>query len=63
VGLSGTLIAFGGDESRVLAAVLVYRFLTVAPPVLLGALFAATWRRHHPGWRDEGTDPGAAVAS
>jgi uncharacterized protein (TIRG00374 family) len=50
VGLSGSLIAFGGNESRVLAAVLVYRFLTVVPPVLLGGLFAATWRRHHPGW-------------
>jgi uncharacterized membrane protein YbhN (UPF0104 family) len=48
VGLSGALIAFGGDESKVLAAVLVYRFLTVVPPVLLGGLFAATWRRHHP---------------
>ena len=55
VGLSGTLIAFGGDESAVLAAVLVYRFLTVVPPVLLGGLFAATWRRHHPGW-DAGSE-------
>ncbi len=53
IGLSGSLIAFGGDEPRVLAAVLVYRFLTVVPPVVLGALSAATWRRHHPGWEDE----------
>jgi uncharacterized protein (TIRG00374 family) len=53
VGLSGSLIAFGGDEPRVLAAILVYRFLTIVPPVLLGGLFAATWRRHHPGWERE----------
>jgi uncharacterized protein (TIRG00374 family) len=62
VGLSGSLIAFGGNESRVLAAVLVYRFLTVVPPVLLGALFAATWRRHHPGWEDERADDTAAAS-
>jgi putative heme transporter len=63
IGLSGSLIAFGGDEPRVFAAVLVYRFLTVVPPVLLGALSAATWRRHHPGWEDEGRDGDASVAS
>lgn len=50
LGLTGALIAFGGDRSEVLAAVLVYRFLTVVPPVALGALLGATWRRHHPAW-------------
>jgi uncharacterized membrane protein YbhN (UPF0104 family) len=53
IGLTGALIAFGGDRSEVLAAVLVYRFLTVVPPVALGALLGATWRRHHPGWAED----------
>jgi uncharacterized protein (TIRG00374 family) len=53
LGLSGTLIAFGGDQGEVLAAVLVYRFLTVVPPLVLGTLAAVTWRRHHPGWQHE----------
>jgi uncharacterized protein (TIRG00374 family) len=53
LGLSGSLIAFGGDQGEVLAAVLVYRFLTVVPPLVLGTLAAVTWRRHHPGWQEE----------
>jgi uncharacterized protein (TIRG00374 family) len=62
VGLTGSLIAFGGDRSEVVAAVLVYRFLTVVPPIVLGGFFAATWRRHHPGWEEEEGET-AAVAS
>jgi uncharacterized protein (TIRG00374 family) len=50
LGLTGALVAFGGTEAEVVAAVLVYRFLTVAPPLILGVIFGATWRRHHPGW-------------
>jgi uncharacterized protein (TIRG00374 family) len=53
LGLTGSLIAFGGPRGEVLAAVLVYRFLTVVPPLVLGAVFGATWRRHHPGWAEE----------
>jgi uncharacterized protein (TIRG00374 family) len=45
LGLTGALVGFGGPRSEVVAAVLVYRFLTVAPPVALGALAGATWRR------------------
>jgi uncharacterized protein (TIRG00374 family) len=56
VGLSGSLIAFGGDQAEVVAAVIVYRFLTVIPPLLLGAVFGATWRRHHPGWEEQSAD-------
>ena len=48
VGLTGSLIAFGGNRSEVVAAVLVYRFLTVVPTLVLGLLAAATWRRHPP---------------
>ena len=53
VGLTGTLVAFGGAAPQVVAAVLVYRFLTVAPPLVLGVIAGATWSRHHPGWEAE----------
>lgn len=56
LGMTGVLVAFGGPQNEVVAAVLVYRFLTVAPPVLLGALFAATWQQHNPGWEQSGVD-------
>jgi uncharacterized membrane protein YbhN (UPF0104 family) len=43
------LVGFGGGQAEVVAAVLVYRFLTIVPTLLLGMAAAATWRRHHPG--------------
>ena len=43
--LTASLIGFGGDNAGVVAAVLVYRFLTVVPTLALGLLGAATWRR------------------
>jgi len=43
--LTATLIGFGGANAEVVAAVLVYRFLTMVPTILLGLLAAATWRR------------------
>jgi putative heme transporter len=43
--LTATLIGFGGGNAGVVAAVLVYRFLTIVPTLLLGLLAAATWRR------------------
>jgi uncharacterized membrane protein YbhN (UPF0104 family) len=30
------------------AAVLVYRFLTIVPTLLLGLISAATWKHYHP---------------
>jgi uncharacterized protein (TIRG00374 family) len=45
VGLTGALIGFGGDSVGVVAAVLVYRFLTVVPTLVLGLVAAATSRR------------------
>jgi uncharacterized protein (TIRG00374 family) len=48
LGLTGLLVGFGGANAAVVAAVLVYRFLTMVPTLLLGLLAAATWRRHHP---------------
>lgn len=44
--LTGTLVGFGGANAEVVAAVLVYRFLTMAPTLALGLAAAATWRRH-----------------
>jgi uncharacterized protein (TIRG00374 family) len=46
LGLSGALIGFGGGNAGVVAAVLVYRFLTIVPTLVLGSLAGATWRFH-----------------
>jgi uncharacterized protein (TIRG00374 family) len=48
LGLTSALIAFGGGNAEVVAAVLVYRFLTVVPTIAYGLVAAATWRRHLP---------------
>ncbi len=48
LGLTGLLVGFGGSNAEVVAAVLVYRFLTLVPTLVLGLLAAATWRRHRP---------------
>jgi putative heme transporter len=45
LGLTGALVGFGGDNAGVVAAVLVFRFLTMVPTLALGLLAAATWRR------------------
>ena len=49
LGLTSLLVKFGGGQAEVVAAVLVYRFLTFVPTLVLGLFAAATWRRHHPG--------------
>jgi putative heme transporter len=48
LGLTAALVGFGGANAPVVAAVLVYRFLTVVPTLCLGLLAVATWRRHRP---------------
>jgi uncharacterized protein (TIRG00374 family) len=48
LGLTSLLVGFGGGQAEVVAAVLVYRFLTMVPTLVLGLAAAATWRRHHP---------------
>ncbi len=48
LGLTGALVAFGGPNAAVVTAVLVYRFITVVPTLVLGLLSALTWRRHSP---------------
>jgi putative heme transporter len=44
LGLTGALVGFGGANARVVAAVLVFRFLTVVPTLVLGLVTAFTWR-------------------
>ena len=44
LGLTGALVGFGGGQDRVVAAVLVYRFLTFLPPIPLGLLAAVSFR-------------------
>jgi uncharacterized protein (TIRG00374 family) len=46
VGLTTALVGFGGDNAGVVAAVLVFRFLTMVPTIVLGLIAAATERRH-----------------
>ena len=48
VGLTTVLVGFGGNRAGVVASVLLYRFLTIAPTLLLGAAAGASWRRYRP---------------
>lgn len=48
LGLTGALVAAGGANDTVVAAVLLYRLLTWLPPIVLGAPAALLWRRLHP---------------
>ncbi|MET0608365.1 MAG: lysylphosphatidylglycerol synthase domain-containing protein, partial [Gaiellaceae bacterium] len=45
LGLTSVLVGFGGNRAGVVASVLVYRFLTIVPTLVFGAVAAATWRR------------------
>jgi uncharacterized membrane protein YbhN (UPF0104 family) len=45
LGLTTLLVRFGGDEAAVVAVVLVYRFLTVVPTLLIGLVAGGTARR------------------
>jgi uncharacterized membrane protein YbhN (UPF0104 family) len=46
LGLSTALVGFGAGNAEAVAAVLLYRVLTVVPTVALGGLLGLTWRRH-----------------
>jgi uncharacterized protein (TIRG00374 family) len=45
VGVTTALVGFGGDDARVVAAVLLYRFLTIVPTLVIGLAAAATFRK------------------
>jgi putative heme transporter len=60
--LTGTLVGFGGNNAGVVAAVLVYRFLTAVPTLILGLGAAFTIRRRRPpGALDVSSGPGDAA--
>jgi uncharacterized protein (TIRG00374 family) len=46
LGLTGALVGFGGNNAGVVAAVLVYRFLTMVPTLVLGLIAAFSSRRY-----------------
>ncbi len=48
LGLTGALVGFGGPNDAVVAAVLLYRALTVLPTLVLGLLAGVAWRRLRP---------------
>lgn len=45
VGVTTALVGFGGNDARVVAAVLLYRFLTIVPTLVIGVAAGATFRR------------------
>ena len=44
LGLTTALVAFGGANAEVVAGVLIYRFLTVVPTLVIGGVSALMWR-------------------
>jgi uncharacterized protein (TIRG00374 family) len=53
LGLTAALVKFGGPNAQVVAAVLLYRFLTIVPTLVLGGVTMAVWRRLHPDRRHQ----------
>jgi putative heme transporter len=45
LGLTATLVAAGGQEALVVAAILIYRLLTFVVPIPVGAISYVLWRR------------------
>jgi len=48
LGLTGALVGFGGPNDAVVAAVLLYRVLTIVPTLVLGLVAGGLWRRMRP---------------
>jgi putative heme transporter len=48
LGLTTALVGFGGNQVEVVAAVLLYRALTVIPTLAIGLVAGATWKRYRP---------------
>ena len=46
--LTTALVGFGGGQVEVVAAVLIYRALTILPTLGIGVLAGLTWKRHRP---------------
>jgi uncharacterized protein (TIRG00374 family) len=56
LGLIAVLTSFGGSNAGVVAAVLLYRFLTLVPTLVLGLIAGATWRHLRPNELARETD-------
>ena len=61
LGLTTALVGFGGGQAEVVAAVLVYRVLTVVPTLLIGLLTGATWKRYRPEQGPTDAAPGTGI--
>ena len=48
LGLTTALVGFGGNQAGVVAAVLVYRVLTVVPTLVIGLGTGVAWKRFRP---------------
>ena len=48
LGLTSLLVAFGAPKADAVAAVLVYRTLSVVPTLVLGLIAAGTWKHYNP---------------
>lgn len=48
LGLTTALVGLGGANAEVVAAVLLYRFATIVPTLVLGAVVMLVWRRLRP---------------
>lgn len=57
LGLTAILVGFGGPNAEVVAAVLLYRALTILPTLLLGLATLGAWRWLGPGRAREGVEP------
>jgi uncharacterized protein (TIRG00374 family) len=53
LGLTTALVGFGGSQVEVVAAVLVYRVMTMVPTLAIGLLAGATWKRYRPDYVPE----------
>jgi uncharacterized membrane protein YbhN (UPF0104 family) len=59
IGLTAILVGLGGPNVEVVAAVLLYRALTVLPTLILGLATIGAWRWLGPGRSGEGVEPAA----
>jgi putative heme transporter len=59
LGLTTILVGFGGPNAEVVAAVLLYRALTVLPTLLLGLVTIGAWRWLRPDREGEGVSRAA----
>jgi len=62
LGLTTALVGFGGDQADVVAAVLLYRALTVVPTLIIGLVAGATWKRYRPDYLAAGSAPASPGA-